>query len=53
MEEPTPCARCGELIELRYLRHDPDCGCDPFGSCGNLICPDCHNDIQSEEEEEY
>lgn len=47
MEAPCPCPICGEWEELRRMLTDPQ----GDWSSGELICLDCYQERQEEEDE--
>lgn len=51
MKCPTPCYRCGEIVELDGLHFNTgigDCNCGVDESCTHGICDECFNEDESE-----
>ena len=46
MKCPTPCIRCGRLVELHRLKHAPYCRCRVEDNCCNLVCNRCFKKLE-------
>lgn len=46
MDMPTPCPECGEVVEFNDMVKT-----DGKLSYHNMVCQDCHDELESDEEE--